>query len=477
MDTQNDALLFSPSPRSYKLTRHIPISHHPDVIVCGGGPSGVAAAVAAARNGARVLLIERYGFLGGSATAMQVPAFAPFSDRQKAVVRGIGWEIMTRMQALRGKPLPDPNTYSVPQDNARMDWVPIDAELLKRLYDDLCQEAGVTVLFHTVIPDLVLKTSHRHVAGLPRKGVRGVILSNKDGLSLAEASVFIDTTGDADLVARMGSPFEQGDENGRTQGMTMCFTIAGGNREQYLAYVYKTGDGFLARLIAEARQQGDYTLPDASLVGMSFKNDTVAGCNMGHLYGFDSTSTLSLSEAEREGRRVVAQLIPFIQKYIPGQENAFLVSSGPQIGIRESRRIIGEYKLTQEDYLACRSFPDDIARNAYFIDVHAVTTEDAARAKEPGGKNPFVLAPGQSHGIPYRSLIPIEARNVLVAGRSLSADRAVQGAVRVMPLGFAMGEAAGTAAAIAALHHKGEVRKVNITTLQQRLREQGAWLG
>jgi hypothetical protein len=473
MDTQNDALPASPY---YKLTRYIPTSHHADVIVCGGGPSGIAAAIAAARNGAKVLLIERYGFLGGSATAMQVPAFAPFSDRQKAVVRGIGWEIMTRMQALLGKPLPDPNTYSVPQDNARMDWVPIDIERLKRLYDDMCEEAGVTVLFHTTIPDVVLKRSHRHVAD-PRRAIKSILLANKDGLSLAEASIFIDTTGDADLVARMGGPFEQGDENGRTQGMTLCFTIAGGNREQYLAYVYKTGDGFLAHLIAEARKNGDYTLADASLVGMSFKNDTVAGCNMGHLYGFDSTNPASLSNAEREGRRVVAQLIPFIQKYIPGQENAYLVSSGPQIGIRESRRIIGEYKLTQEDYLACRSFPDDIARNAYFIDVHAVTTEDAARAKEPGGKNPFILQPGQSHGIPYRSLIPISAHNVLVAGRSLSADRAVQGAVRVMPLGFAMGEAAGTAAAIAALEHRGEVRKVDITTLQKRLREQGAWLG
>ena len=460
-----------------KTAEAFPVSHTADVIVCGGGPTGVAAAIAAARNRAKVLLIERYGFLGGSGTAMQVPAFAPFSDRQKAVVRGIGWEIMTQMQERLGKPLPVFDTYEVPQDRARMDWVPIDVEVLKCLYDDLCEEAGVEVLFHTFVPDVVMLSppllSHRHVAG-QRAGA--IILANKDGLSRATASVFIDTTGDADIAARMGCAFEQGDENGRTQGMTMCFTIAGGSREQYLGYVYKTGDGFLNRLIAEARANGDYDLPDASLVGMSFKNETIAGCNMGHLYGFDSTNALSLSRAEREGRRIVQKLLPFIRKYIPGQENAHLVSTGPQIGIRESRRIVGEYKLTQEDYLACRTFSDDIARNAYFIDVHAVTTEEAARTLIKG-TNPFLLAPGQSHGIPYRSLLPQNVTNLLVAGRSLCADRAVQGAVRVMPFCFAMGEAAGTAAALAAREHKGEVRRVNISTLQTQLREQGVWLG
>jgi hypothetical protein len=244
-----------------------------------------------------------------------------------------------------------------------------------------------------------------------------------------------------------------------------------------LGYVYQTGDGFLARLVAEARAAGDYDLPDASLVGMSFKSETVAGCNMGHLYGFDATDAASLSRAEREGRRMVQKLLPFLRRYVPGQENITLVSTGPQVGIRESRRIVGDYRLTQEDYITCRTFPDDIARNAYFLDVHAVTSEAAARAKEPGGKNPFVLQPGQSHGIPYRCLIPQGVCNLLVAGRTLSADRAVQGAARVMPFCFAMGEAAGIAAAMAARETGGDVRGVDIARLQQALRERGAWLG
>jgi hypothetical protein len=266
--------------------------------------------------------------------------------------------------------------------------------------------------------------------------------------------------------------------------MTLCFTVANGSRKAYLDYVYTTGDGFLARLVARAREAGDYDLPDASLVGMSFKNETIAGINMGHVYGFDPTDARSLSRAEREGRRVVQKLLPFLRKYVPGQENLILVSTGTQIGIRESRRIIGDYTLTLDDYLACRTFPDDIARSAYFIDLHSVTSETAARAKsisdgenEKSERKHYALPPGQSHGIPYRCLLPQGVKNLLVAGRSLSADRAVQGATRVMPFCFAMGESAGLAAALAARRHEGRVRDLDVSELQALLLAQGAWLG
>lgn len=450
------------------LTFELPVAADVDVLVAGGGPAGVAAALSAARNGARVLLVEPMGFLGGSATAAQVPAFCPFSDRRKAVVRGIGWEILTEMLRRTGRPLPDPDVYVVPQDRARMDWVPIDVEVLKCVCDDLCTAAGVEVLFHTFLPEAV------------REGDRltNVVLASKDGLGLARASVFVDATGDADIAARAGCPFAQGDEDGATQGMTLCFTVAGGSREAYLGYVYETGDGFLARLVERARLAGDYDLPDASLVGMGFKNETVAGCNMGHVYGHDATNARSLSLAEREGRRVVQKLLPFLRRYVPGQEDLFLVSTGPRIGVRESRRIVGDYTLTLDDYLACRSFPDDIARSAYFIDVHAVTSEKAARARSitDGDRKSYALPPGKSHGIPYRCLLPQGIENLLVAGRCLSADRAVQGAARVMPFCFAMGEAAGLAAAMAA-KSSGRTRDVDIAALQAGLRAQGAWLG
>ena len=463
----------------------LPVSFAPDVCVVGGGPAGVSAALSAARNGAKVLLIERMGFLGGSATAMQVPAFAPFSDRTKAIVRGIGWEVMTEHQRHLSKPLPDPDSYNVPQDAGRMDWVPIDAELLKRLYDELCEAAGVTVLFHTFVPSISPLPCGREGAGGWVQGrgrgmgsLEGIVLANKAGLSVVKAKVFIDATGDGDLAARAGCAFEQGDENGKTQGMTLCFTVAGGSRRQYLEYVYRTGDGYLAKLVERAKSEGNWHLPDSSLVGMSFKSESVAGCNLGHVYGYDATYPLSVSNAEREGRRVVEKLMAFLKTYVPGQESLELIASGPHIGVRESRRIIGEYTLTLDDYLSCRTFPDDIARCAYFIDLHAVTTEVAARAKNvtDGAQRSYALAPGQSHGIPYRCLIPQGTQNLLVAGRCLSAERAVQGATRVMPYCFAMGEAAGLAAALS-LAENGDVRSVDTAELQHRLRAQGAWLG
>ena len=470
------------NPSRQALTFDLPVAADVDVLVVGGGPAGVAAALSAARSDARVLLVEQMGFLGGSATAAQVPAFCPFSDKQKSVVRGIGWEVLTGMLARTGRPIPNPDVYEVPQDRARMDWVPIDVETLKCLYDDLCEAAGVEVLFHTFVPEVVGSRPGLHSPG-GEGHLAAVVLANKDGLSLARAKVFIDATGDADLAARAGCPFHQGDADGNTQGMTLCFTVANGSREAYLGYVYATGDGFLARLVAEAREAGDYDLPDASLVGLSFKNETVAGANLGHVYGRDATDARSLSRAEIEGRRVVQKLLPFLRKYVPGQQDLFLVSTGPYIGVRESRRIVGDYTLTLDDYLACRSFPDDIARNAYFIDIHAVTTEQAARAKsisdargETTERRHYALPPGQSHGIPYRCLLPQGVENLLVAGRSLSADRAVQGAARVMPFCFAMGEAAGLAAAMAA-HTTGRTRDVDVVALQARLRAQGAWLG
>jgi FAD dependent oxidoreductase len=445
----------------------LPVAFETDVCVVGGGPAGVAAALSAARNGARVLLIERMGFLGGSATAMQVPAFAPFSDRTRAIVRGIGWEILTEHQQRLGKPLPDPDSYNIPQDKGRMDWVPLDVELLKRLYDELCEAAGVTVLFHTLVPTV------QQASGL----LESIVLANKAGLSLAKAKVFIDATGDGDLAARAGCTFEQGDDDGKTQGMTLCFTVAGGSRTKYLEYVYTTGDGYLAKLVEKAKADCAWELPDSSLVGMSFKSEAVAGCNLGHVYGHDATDPLSVSAAEREGRRVVEKLLRFLRAYVPGQEAIELISSGPHIGVRESRRIVGEYTLTLDDYLSCRTFPDDIARCAYFIDLHAVTTEVAARAKQvtDGEKRSYALPAGQSHGIPYRCLIPQGIENLLVAGRCLSAARMVQGATRVMPYAFATGEAAGLAAALS-LAGNGAVRAVNIPELRRRLLAQGAWL-
>ena len=447
-----------------RLTLDLPLRCEAEIVVCGGGPAGVAAALSAARNGAKTLLIERMGFCGGSATAMQVPALAPFSDRTKAITRGIGWEVLVEHARRLGRPVPDPDVYAVPQDLGRMDWAPIDVETLKRIYDDLLEAAGVAALYHTFVPALI-------------GNIDALVLANKSGLSLARGTVFIDATGDADLAARAGCPFEMGDDDGKTQGATLCFTIAGGSRTAYLEYVNRTGDGYLKALVERARAEGNFLLPDASLVGLSFKDESTAGCNLGHVYGVDATDSQSVSLGEREGRKIAAILGEFIRRYVPGQENARIVSTGPHLGIRESRRIVGDYRLTLGDYLSCRSFPDEIARSAYFIDLHAATTQAAARAKSvsDGQKTSASLPPGRSHGIPYRCLLPQGVKNLLVAGRSLSAERAVQGAARIMPVCFAMGQAAGLAASMA-LELGGDVRAIDTDILRERLRAQGAWL-
>ena len=459
-----------------RLTFDLPVSHEAEAIICGGGPAGVAAALSAARNGARTLLIERMGFCGGSATAMQVPAFAPFSDRTKAITRGIGWEVLTEHARRLGRPVPHPDFYAVPQDLGRMDWAPIDVETLKRIYDDLLEAAGVTVLYHTFVPHLLATTPPNLGAG-GQGVIEALVLANKSGLTLAKGLVFIDATGDADIAARAGCPFELGDENGQMQGATLCFTVAGGSRTAYLEYVNRTGDGYLKALVAQARAEGNFPLPDASLVGMSFKDESVAGCNLGHVYGIDATDSQSVSGGEREGRRVAQVLVGFLRKYVPGQESIRLVSTGPHLGIRESRRIVGDYRLTLGDYLSCRSFPDEIARSAYFIDLHAATNEAAARARSvsDGQKTSASLPPGQSHGIPYRCLLPQGVKNLLVAGHSLSAERAVQGAARIMPVCFSMGQAAGLAAQMA-LKLGGDVRAISADALREKLRAQGAWL-
>jgi glycine/D-amino acid oxidase-like deaminating enzyme len=429
-----------------------------DVIVVGGGPSGCTAAAAAAREGARTLLIEASGCLGGSGTSALVPAWCPFSDKEKIIYCGLAEKVFTRAKE---------GMAHVKSD--ALDWVPIDAERLKRVYDDLVSEAGVTVLFQTMLSYVARDASGR---------VTSIVTTNKSGLSLWSAKVFVDCTGDADLVAWAGGEFHKGDAEGkRLMPATHCFLLANVDEE-----AYKNGPWLGPKNpkspIFEILGSGKYPLiPDAHCCHNLVGPGTV-GFNAGHLFEVDNTDPASVSSALILGRKMAAQFRDALAEYHPAFAHAFLVATGSQVGIRETRRIVGDYVLTLEDYLARRSFSDEICRNSYFIDIHWAKEEVAKDPEQhkQWEKSCVHYGAGESHGIPYRCLTPVGLKNVLVAGRSVSCEQVVQGSIRVMPVCLAMGEAAGLAAALAARSTENDVHAVDTDHLRQRLREENAFL-
>ncbi len=438
-----------------------------DVLILGGGPAGSAAAIAAAREGARTLLIERFGFLGGSGTAALVPAFCPFTDRKQCIIRGIGLEILEEMKQ---------RMPHVAADG--FDWVPIDAEGLKVIYERRVRDAGAQILYLTNFVDVLLEAD-AHESG--RQRVSGVIIHNKSGLQRLTPRVVLDCTGDADVAAAAGAAFDKGDpRTGELQPCTMCFILSGVDNSVLQPWLWADGarNLLLKPSIAQAKAAGDLDIIEEA-ANVAYQSESTLGFNFSHVFDIDGTDAQQVSNAMIEGRALVRRLTDFVRKYLPGCQKAYLVTSGVQIGVRETRRIIGDYVLTLEDYLARRSFDDEIARNAYYIDIHLSKREwERNLGKEIDWESKIhQYSPGESHGIPYRCLLPRTLTNVMVAGRSISTDRAVQGSTRVMPNCLAMGEAAGCAAAWAArATSTGRVRDVDVQKLRAALREYGAYL-
>ncbi|MCG3147573.1 MAG: hypothetical protein PCFJNLEI_01013 [Verrucomicrobiae bacterium] len=437
----------------------VPCDTSYDVIVIGGGPAGCTAAAAAAREGARTLLLEASGCLGGSGTSALVPAWCPFSDKERIIYAGLAATIFARAK--------EGMAHVKPTDR---DWVPIDAERLKRVYDDLVTGAGATVLFHTMLAHVETDRAGR---------VTGILTANKAGLRAWRASVFVDCTGDADLTAWAGGEFQKGDAAGtHLMPATHCFVLS--NVDDYAfrhgpAVYGATPNGPIQRIVAS----GKYPLISDLHCCCNFVGPGTVGFNAGHIFEVDNTDPASVSAALIQGRKMAAQFRDALAEFHPQAfGNAFLVTTGAQMGIRETRRIVGDYVLTLDDYLQRRSFTDEICRNCYYIDVHwakdQIVKDKAQMAQwETAG---YRYNPGESHGIPYRCLTPHQLRNVLVAGRSISCEQLVQGSVRVMPVCLAMGEAAGLAAALAARHSLADVHAVDVGCLRARLREEGGYL-
>ncbi|MFP4106889.1 MAG: FAD-dependent oxidoreductase [Phycisphaerae bacterium] len=441
-------------------SRDIPLNDRWDVIVVGGGPAGCTAAAAAAREGAKTLLIEATGALGGMGTSGLVPAWCPFTDKQKIIYSGMAERVLRETMA--GMP-------HLPKE--RYDWVPIDPEHLKRVYDDLVVEAGAEILFNTFVTGVDL-------AG---EGQIDVLLAaNKDGLTAYRAKVYIDCSGDADLAAWAGAEFHKGDKTGDLQPATHCFVLT--NVDMY-AYQFVTGIKHSptgAAKIKDIIASGKYAdmIPDDHACN-SILGPGAVGFNAGHIWDVDNTDAHSVSRALIHGRKQAKAWRDACAEFAPEAfGNAWLAQTGTLMGIRETRRIVGDYELTVDDYVNKRSFDDEICRNCYFVDIHHKKSEieKSLSGWNRGEAGSIHLAPGESHGVPYRCLTPRGLTNVIVAGRSISTDRPVQGSTRVMPVCLAMGEAAGIAAHQAKDHERVDVHAVDTDAVRERLREHGAYL-
>jgi len=439
--------------------RQIPLCDAYEVIVVGGGPAGCAAATAAAREGAKTLLIEATGVLGGMATAGLVNAFAPFSDGKRVIYGGIARTVLETMKS------------QMPHvDKGATNWVPIDYEVLKRIYDDMVTGAGAHILLNSMLCAVEMADENR---------VDVVLVNNKAGLSAYRAKVYIDCTGDADLCAWAGADHEKGDENGDLQPGSLCFILS--NVDEY-AFTHVTGTlhPFLnpKSCIHTMVDSDEYDIPDKHVCGQFIGQGTM-GFNAGHVHNLDSTDPESISKELIRGRKIAYEHKRGFADHDPAFANSYLAATAVSIGSRESRRVIGDYVFTLEDYLSRRSFLDEILRNNYYIDIHN-TQEEGQKQKDGGNEwsdNRFEhYGPGESHGLPYRCLTPKKLSNVLVAGRSVSSDRITQGSLRVMPACLCMGEAAGIAAKFAADMPVANVHAIDAQRLRERLREEGAYL-
>lgn len=442
--------------------RQIEITQKVEIIVAGGGVAGLSAAIAAGRLGTNTLLVEQNGFLGGVATAGLCGNLMGVDFN---IIGGIPREIVEQMRKRKSSCMGIHTQF--------------DPETFKYLVLEMLREAKVSLLLHSWIAESIVEDNQ----------IKGLIVEDKSGRHAILAEIIIDATGDADVAARAGAPHNKGEGSDEImQPATLLFRMGNVDSHELMRYFQENPDqlyqwpflcfqdfesspprfqfdGFF-KLIELAKRKGRLNLDHKSMAIISTPREREVLINATSVLDVDGTNVQDLTRAEIESRRQMWSTVEFLRGFVPGFKNSYLIDSGYCIGVRETRQVIGQYVLTQQDILQKRKFSDAIARNFFPMDIHS--PRDNRK-----GHSWIAIEAGEFYEIPYRCLIPKTVECLLVAGRCISASHEAQGSIRSMPCCMATGQAAGTAAALCT-NNQVSPRRLDVSALQDVLKRSGA---
>jgi hypothetical protein len=436
-----------------EAAREVEVKGEYDVLVIGGGPAGVTASIAASQTGARTLLVERYGFLGGVATAGMVGSFCGFfttGREQKRVVGGIADSLLERLNERGGL-----SEKGVSRVDPRIASLRYDPEIFKIVTEESAIRAGVDLLFHTFAVEVAWEQKGDRLAG--------VIVENKSGRSAYLGKVIIDATGDGDVAFRAGVPYEIGDETGRPQALTTMFRMIHVDVEKMRGLTLQA----VKEKLEEAKRAFEYAFERVDGIINPGLPHGIVSANIISVPDLLATDAVDLTKAEIEGRHQVFEYLRAFRKALPGFERAEVSSIATQVGIRETRRVLGEYTLHEGEVLEGKKFDDAIALGAWPVELHDPETKKI--------RWEFLRKEDDYYTIPMRCLIPRRVENLLVAGRCISATHVAQASTRVMAQALAMGEAAGVLAA-QSIDSKIVPGLVPAERIRKELRKRGAIL-